>query len=59
MGIGASQAKGLDLLRYWHSALQHRMLADTRKHPSHCCRKAPGALGEEWLVGCCTWALLD
>lgn len=36
MRMGTSQAEGSDLLWYWHPALQHRMLPDTRKHPSHC-----------------------
>lgn len=45
MGMGSNQAEGSDLLWYWCPALQHRMRPETRKHPSHRSRKAPGGPG--------------
>lgn len=58
MGMGTSEAEGSDLLWYWHPALQHRMLPDTGKHlPA--AERLPKGQEKEWVVGCCTWELLD
>lgn len=54
MGTGTSQAKGSDLLWYWWSALQHRMLP-----PFPLQQESSPRAGEKQLTGCCTWALLD